>query len=101
MLYKDNILFRFIVLDMNYPHLYLSELYIRAINDSDSNRAALNQMKITLTLYEVTIQESKITSYPAKIPQTKQKISSGTDSELRGSFRGAKRHFWQILPILI
>ena len=65
-IHVDNILFKFIVLDMNYPHLYLSELYIRAINDSDSSRAALNQMKITLTLYEVTIQESNITSYPKR-----------------------------------
>ena len=65
-------MFKFIVLDMDYPHLYLSELYIRVINDSDSNRAALNQMKITLTLYEVTVQESKITSYPAKIGQANQ-----------------------------
>ena len=70
-IHVDNILLKFIELDMNYPHLYLSELYIRAINDSDSSRAALNQMKITLTLYEVTIQESNITSYPkrpVKIP---------------------------------
>ena len=107
-LYIDNILFRFIVLDMNYPHLYLSELYIRAINDSDSNRAALNQMKITLTLYEVTIQESKITSYPAKIPQTKQKISSGLTRSFVAHFEGLNAifgkfcQFWfEILPILI
>ena len=77
-------MFRFIVLDMNYPHLYLSELYIRAINDSDSNRAALNQMKITLTLYEVTIQESKITSYPARIVQTSSKTESETVPGLFG-----------------
>ena len=76
-IHVDNILFKFIVLDMNYPHLYLSQLYIRAINDSDSNRAALNQMKIILTLYEVTIQESKITSYPAKIGQAKHPVKIG------------------------